>query len=506
MKRSIFVVLSCFLLLGNIMLSSCGGKEKTPTQNPSDDQSQAVQKPNTDVQGGQTSNPDQTQKPDDKDEPSDSEQPNKPSDPKPANDFSKANAFLKKLDGNNFSYNSGNVHVQRQGDLISYAEPSDVDYYERSNGQTYIYTYENSDQMWYKKVLDGQDIFPIVDDLVASFQSAQWSTQSNNIYTGDSTLGQLKLTLKDEFTGIFNALGQNVEMFDVGRTVVSLPAQEQIMDETVAKPDAKKLYEVVNGQKQWNFPLLKETLQTWMIENDYLTQLSLGIQCDLQDIVYLNVDKKNKIEFLILAGVNGKKLFQNYNVNDDLTSSITNGRITSSQEFKTSLSDEMKKSFGIGKGPIEPVGMAQNFEYSTLDDDYGTHQAEFEKMTQNIFNRLETIGYQGGSINNPGTIVTDYMDAKVLFGMKELDGGVTAGSDMGYRQLWRNYYIVENHGKISLLKVEIEADANSSKKPLEFVLENTNPRKWKVSSVKETLLQDENLNLYEKSFSIKNAG
>ena len=103
---------------------------------------------------------------------------------------------------------------------------------------------------------------------------------------------------------------------------------------------------------------------------------------------------------------------------------------------------------------------------------------------------------QGDSVNNEGQKTTKFAHAKVLFGFKTLNSHTVAGADLGNRQDWNQYYLVEIDGKIEFINFGIIASIDGIGDAIYKVVNNSEKR-WMVSTLFERELDAGNLELYQ---------
>lgn len=169
-----------------------------------------------------------------------------------------------------------------------------------------------------------------------------------------------------------------------------------------------------------NYAVFANTLEQWMNNGYYLKKFDPASKQASLTIDYVSVDEHNKaITFgcYVNATVTGLT-YSNFKISStDLVNNILNGNYATIEELTEYF-------FTVTGRPIERDGVNASFDMTISDEDIST-------MAENILKRLQEVGYQGASINNEGTKVTDYAGATVLSVRKDKDIGGNSAYYMG---------------------------------------------------------------------------
>ena len=332
----------------------------------------------------------------------------------------------------------------------------------------------------------------------SKFDSVVWGEyiEARNTLNGSVGTTQLSFILDGNRLTITQATGSTQIVKDF--PAVILP-QENVVDDTVEK---EYICQKVNGELVFDVVAIKDVLEPWLknesgSENqfgkDFFAYRKLNDNYKTNQILYVNATPE-KISFGVLYdyGTEGEQRFGEVYISDksNLYTSLADGSISTKEDFRNFLLQMEAKRTGQGVPDI-------TLDYSTSDMT-SEEKAQYEAMTTNIFDRIVEVGYQGYSINNEGTKIPEYANAKVLFGMKTPDTTPAAGFDMGYVQTWDMHYIIEINGQIKRVIFGIIADANGSYLAVDQVV-NNNSNKWIIPEVGEYELDIGNLKLFQVS-------
>lgn len=406
-------------------------------------------------------------------------------------------ATLKK--NQNFTYTmevKGKIKEYLFAGDVAMAQEDTIVYYEnkKENGEQKLYEYALEDGKWHKKTSE-VEIDKLVGEMTDALGNVIWEGYDAelNILSGECDGQKFEASFNDGNLTLKLDSGVKVDITKVGSTLVKLP--ENVVDDT-------NLNNLIwtkdkNGEYQFNLPLMKEVLETYLKNEDpeHPNQYGRDAVADrmhdyeghTQQIVFIDTNDMS-VGVLFRSSTNHTH-FINYVIRN-LYDSIKNEQVQTKEELKEFLWKE-------GTYPLE-LSIKQTgimMEYSTLDDDYETeHKEEFEGLTKRLFERIKIVGFQPISINDEGTKILDYEGADILFGFRSPLLGSFAGADMGYVNGWLQYYLIEKDDKIGFVSFSLLGDCNGRYDPLKRVLDNEE-RKWLVGDEKKYYeISNNNLN------------
>lgn len=403
-------------------------------------------------------------------------------------------AYFENLNANNYSYQktagTDEILYQLAGENYYYKNTStatDV-YYIVEDGIAYEYNFDATDGKYHKTFavstfeMNDNTKSVVYDDL----SDAVWTDYDADMQIFSGTLAGEPITFKIEAGNAFlMGNGWSSQLFNVGSTNVNAPASELVVDET--KGEEAYIWSEEEGYA-YNIPLLAKTVETWIKENDDATRYFIYGNNQMLKIAWIIPSKTNIDFYALTKAETGEITLTSVKARKSLATELVQGTIKTVQDLKNFM-DNDGKNFTIGDGD------SITFEYTSLD--YTAEQkAELETMTENVFNRLGTIGYQEGSIKNEGTPV-DLSNATILWAGKTAAGGTSAGGDIGF---CREYYIdllIEQNGKLKFIKTGILSSTDGVKDEKQHVL-NNDTYGWFVGIYKEAEIDKKNLSLWQE--------
>ncbi len=418
----------------------------------------------------------------------------------------KFDAFVDKLiEGRNFAYSQSglgkNVLAEIDQTKAKLTEDGQVTYFEESEGQNFSYVWNDKIGLWEKDFSETN-----TNTLISSLQSAldgiRWGIydEKNQFLGGIGKLNfggtavdtsvQVDLSSEGEMKATIGAGNQTITMDvnKIGEVDVTLPAKEQVSDKTVP---SENVYEIVNGQRQWNIKLLADIFDKWMkgdnqYHNDYFNQFSKDLR--YLQFVYANPSDKNFQIGVVIEDISSKECMLTTLgfAKEDFYNKLKDGSLQTKDAFLNYLNSTKQKDLPLGNYTV--------IEYST-DTATAEQKKQFEAMTKNVFDRLETVGLQGNSVNNPGDRTSKFANAKVLFGFKTPNSHTVAGADLGNRQDWNQYYLLECDGKLEFVRFNVSASVDGVGTAIEKVVNNVS-NSWKVGFCEEKGLDAGNKDLY----------
>ena len=418
-------------------------------------------------------------------------------------------AFIKLLDSNyTYAIQNGSSDFTKglidEGALQVYTSMYDTRgaYTVVEGDKTYSYTYDSSDAKWHKREAEALDFDSlIVDKLVA----AEWTAYNKDtgVFTGtfDGRTVSAQIKTNGDVTEIVIADGEGFkfEVYDIDSTVVTMPDPSKIVDHTttveppvveppVVEPpvvDTTSIYTVdAQGRYDFNIVLMRDIMETWLKgENqwgkDVVAQRTLTSAAETENVVYVN-PSEDGIEFGVQYTNNGKSYFRNFTITDAvLTSGIENQTIKTEEEFV-----EYLNSIAIGKITIGDMSATID---TTISD------ADMETITENIFDRLATVGVQSEGITATGSPISDFADVEIIKGFKSVASSATAGAGLGNKTTSTYYYLVDVAGKVEFVEVAVAATEHQDLN--HYVLNNTEG-KWLIAKCERTSLEEDNKDLW----------
>lgn len=368
--------------------------------------------------------------------------------------------------------------------------------------KTYSLTYDSADAQWHKREAEALDFDSLI---VAKLKAAEWTAYNKDtgIFTGtfDGKTVSAQIVKKGDATEIVIADGDGFkfEVYDIDATEITMPDPSKIVDHTgtgveppVVEPpivddpvvDTKNIYTVKNGEYDFNIVLMRDVLETWLKgENqwgkDVVAQRTLTSAAETENVVYVNASEEG-IEFGVQYSNNGKSYFRNFTITDSvLTSGIANQTIETEEDFV-----EYLNSIAIGKLTI---GSKSATIDTTISD------ADMATITENIFNRVSTVGVQADGITSTGSPIADLADVEIIKGFKSVASSVSAGAGLGNKSSSTYYYLVEIDGKVEFVEVSVAATEHQDLN--HYVLNNTEG-KWLIASCERTSLEEDNKDLW----------
>lgn len=315
------------------------------------------------------------------------------------------------------------------------------------------YVFEFKDGKWNKdfceECLD-------IDGLIKSpLETAEWTSydEETKVFAGVMGGQGVEVTLNQAENGATFEYedGKIGDLFDLSATKVEFPTN--FVDNTKPAVMEKDFYQIVDGEYVFNVKFLSETLDAWMKDSGYVGMYVIGKNRVFDKMIYVNPTLDSFNFGGLVTNFGSEKAFQKFKLSDKtLLEGIKNGTIKTEEQFKNWLISSNK--------PFEYEGSPIKYEYTT--ENYTAEQkAEFDVMTTNIFNRLSTVGYQGSSVKNEGTVVEGLENAKVLFAFKTFAGEEGAGLDLGYMRSWNHYYLIKTDVETKFIRVSIHSSTTN---------------------------------------------
>ncbi len=200
-------------------------------------------------------------------------------------------------------------------------------------------------------------------------------------------------------------------------------ARVHITDKTPDGTDTdQQLQTEIDGQMQYNLPLIKQTIQNWFGETDYYTvDLKKNrVDASLDEIVYFNFNaEKSQNEFGAYVTEDNHKRFQTFRFKSDLDNAFNDGNIKSVKDLINYLDENRDKR------PIVTVGAPISVEQSVT-------QQDLEGIWPRVKERLEKFGVQDSIYEVSETTMTDQFKNFELVDVYDSFVGEVHGTDIGH--------------------------------------------------------------------------
>ena len=423
-------------------------------------------------------------------------------------------AFIELL-GSNYTYTSQDNSSDYKkwyvsgGSVQEFASMYDIRgaYTMLEGNKTYTYTYDSSDAKWHKRDANAIDVNSLI---VNKLTAAQWTAYDSDtgVFTGtyDGKAVSAKIVQSEETVEfvITNDDGFKLEIYDIGATTITLPESNKIVDHTntssepepegpsddgpsTEEPPAattKNIYTVSNGKYDFDIVLLRDVLEIWLKgenqwDRDVVGQRTLTSGAETQNVVYVNASEEG-IDFGVQYTNNGKWYFRNFTITDTaLVSGFANQTIKTREEFVAYLN-----SIAIATINIGTLSAIIDMEISNEN---------MEIISENIFNRVATVGTQIEGIDSQGTPIPDLANAKVIKAFKSVASSASAGAGLGNKTSSEYFYLVEIDGKVEFVFMEVAVTEHSDLN--HYIINNTEGR-WLIAVCKRTSLEADNRDLW----------
>ncbi len=317
----------------------------------------------------------------------------------------------------------------------------------------------------------------IVSENPLRLYDAEWTVFEDGHLIGTVEGEQVSATVNDNLTAIlWTVNGQNFQLDQIGEINLQIP---EFTDLT--KPAEEYVYQTVNGQREYNIPLLAKTLEEVLKANpDILKKANGSVSTNLKKVTHIKDNEDGLVFGAYCFASNGTKCykaftFKNRFVEDNLT-------VEALENALTVGSLKMVDSFP--------------FETSTFDND-----EEFNIMAKNIMVKLAQDGCQGNSINNQGEALPEFNNAKVVLGFKTENSPTTSGGDLGIQSASDYLFVVkESNGNVEEINLRV-AVAYSWNGENDNLVNYDASKVLVVTLERENILKD-NIKLYDDNNKI----
>lgn len=363
-------------------------------------------------------------------------------------------------------------------------------YYLIEEENAYLLNFNAEDNLWHKTATEIKDETELIR---TSLEQVVWMAYNKTTNEIEGTLNGENITMVLS-SSIVEIKGDSFvyTIKDIGTTNVVLPSNENIYDETNPPILDEWLYEI-NPDGSYNFNIQgmidilnekNENDASWI--DEYYRNLFIFRDRYIDSILFIN-STKTSIDIGIDANQNGVKYFGSMTCKNDSWETFI------SDESNNKLS-KFKEFLETTKKPFELEVYQIYYEYST---DTATEEqlSDFQAMTTNILNRLETVGIQPTSINNEGKDkIENYGSAEMLFGFKTAKPDrVQAGYDLGYTYNWDHYYVLSFDGQLEFVKMHVVAKQSGG---AEANVINDSPKSWIITSITRENIDNGNMILF----------
>lgn len=406
--------------------------------------------------------------------------------------------FLKTAaESQNFTYADKapqtDLKLEFEGQKLKKTEKGTVTFYESTaNGETFCYT-ANGDG-WDKDFSDF-DIPGRMDSVKNMANSISWTEfdQSGNLIgkisngnTNAKVTAQLsqnaaKMVIKAEVT---EQVLEDLTIEKVGSTTVTIP-NEKINDQVVEQSDL--LYTEVNGERIWNVKLIADTFMK-NLPNDYFNVGSR--EYSLGKILYVNIENNSLQVGAYLGGEN--PCFATYKTRSQFSTLLSNGEMQTKEQLINYINTA---DYNM---PLISDSSSIKLDYATGIDATEDEENEFAILSQNIVERLVSVGVQPGDITNEGTKKDELNNCKVIFGCMGPVKNTTAGHGIGNYALFDVVLVVKVDNDYKLVKANVCSSIDLVGNGKINVL-NNNQNRWLVQKCEIEDMSKENAVLYENA-------
>ncbi len=368
-------------------------------------------------------------------------------------------------DGFRLKVSTGNVDTYYVG---TKNEPGAEAYYD------VVKIYKNAEGSWVGEAATDE----IITESPFILYGAEWTKFENGKLLGIVDNKSVSASVDEGLTTVTWAIN-NVEysLGQIGEITLQIPEFEDL-----TKPAGEYVYETVNGQREYNIPVLAKALEeTLKADSTILTKANGGIKLDLIKVTHIKRNEKGLGFGTYCSGINNSKSY-NYFI---LSESYTADKLTD-KDFKKYLS---QSSLTLRTG--------SNCATSTLEND-----EEFKTMADNVLIKLAQDGFQGNSIKNKAEGLNEFANAKVLFGYKTKNSGITPGGDMGNQSASEFMLLVKKtNGKMEELNLKV--GVANSQYGQNYNLLNLDTNKVLIIEFSRAEIDEKNAKLYENGSNIK---
>ncbi|MDE6583556.1 MAG: hypothetical protein K2K31_02795 [Clostridia bacterium] len=440
------------------------------------------------------------------------------------------NAVYKLIrDEKNYSFDvtsaSGKVggSIERDGDKLYFTDIySGKNYYATNNGENDLkISYDTSESKWMATVVDSSDEAELTLDnvdlqlrkIVSSPSFKTYNTKTGE-YKGfwtdyanvrqevsvfinkeDDKIVSFVMNVKDET----NPYTYEISKF--GTTSLTLPSYTL---DGVEIDSSENVLTVENGKYNFNYKLVKPIVENWLKgENSYgmdLVDKAIATRnCETEQVLFMNLSKDNIELYISYKDKDSSERFlRQYNIVDrELYETLK----TVNSVTENELTDYLKNTSGGVSSSID--SKMYNVDYISTDADFASHKDQFNALTSKVFERAQTVGVQGYSIENNGTTV-DYSGYNIVSAFKTVP---TSPNSLdfkceGLNQSFNMVYLTEKDGNYDLLDILV---VSSVERGLSNIYTNitdndaSTATNWMVSKSTTTSMNSENAKLYDYS-------
>ena len=417
-----------------------------------------------------------------------------------------------------YSFSSGNTDINYyfDGDKVQIKNNKKriSDYHYIVGDKAYDLIYNKETSKWGRYDATGYDVNCLIMD---SLKNAKWTSydEIQNYFVGIFEEKEMTLYLDDEGGTL---VGDDYYgcIFRIGETSVTLPESDRIYnaDPTIGpeEPAEDAAFYTIDANGNYVFDIA--TIQKVFMEktqngNTLIDQVykNCTIFNDriVENVVFINPTAEHfQIGVLIHFD---PEILENPDtttclsvINDqnetwkDFVSDPNNNTVSRLKEFLLTKPASFSKRLFEFDSKINQVKV----EYTTIDADYETeHKAEFEKLTSIIFETIATKGCKDTAVSDYRDKMTEFNNAKVLFGAKTPKETTVAGLTLGYYNGWHQYYVLDIDGKIEFVDINIASSVTNNVENEKENIYNKNYRWFLVYEVQRTELASGNELLYK---------
>lgn len=303
-----------------------------------------------------------------------------------------------------------------------------------------------------------------------------WTKYNENTLFGNK--GEEDVTVHFAETSLTWDMGyETYGLNEIGKVSLQIP---EFTDLT--KPTEEYVYQTVNGQREYNIPVLAKTLEeTLKADSSILTKATAGLKSEIIKVTHVKMNDDGLI-FGAYYKRENSNLFGLY-------------KISETKFIKEKLTVESFGELLSSESILKNYGGATTCATSTLEND-----DEFNIMAQNVLTKLAQDGVQGNSINNKVQGIPEFANAKILFGYKTKNSNANFAFDMGLQTYCNYCLIIDNKLKVEELNMRVSVACSAVND--DYYLTNLDTNQVLIVNMEREEIDKDNTKLYENNAKI----
>lgn len=313
------------------------------------------------------------------------------------------------------------------------------------------YIYEKINNEWKKSDYDTnmfKRTMMILNTLNEDMHWVNYNDETNMIEGFNLLNSPITLGVDGEYA-YGHYLGADFSIYDFGKTEVVLPEIDVVKEQN-------EIYSIIGDKMIFHYDAMASVINYWMQgHNDWkedLADYKLGGSNKVKSferVIYINTNE-DSLEFGgIVNNVNGNSEFFEFKVTDsDFLYDLYNGYIKTRAMFFLPLNVLPLRYLSVD-------GYNDRFIDFTADDEDPESRETLEKLTSAVFERLKEQGVQKRYQEIDETTKQDWTGYNILWSFKTVNAEKPAAYGLGSIETWRQYYFIEQDGKVSLYHIEV---------------------------------------------------